>query len=136
MNTKIKKVLRKEICLFKMIQYIFITVFEGMYRLFSVVTFFFGSVYQLCQTKFPFTRGPLYYDHEITLLRWEINHLKSLNWLDRGYNNLVYIRHFEKPIILELGCGSGFYTKKFYALVPNAEVYACDFDLRTLKKAR
>lgn len=136
MNDKLKKILRKEIVFFKMMQHIFVAVFEGLYRLFSMIAFGEGVVYQLFQTKFPFTRGPLFYDHEITILCWAVNNVKTLSWLDRGYNNLNYVRYFEKPIILELGCGSGFYTKKFYALVPNAKVYACDIDKEALKKAK
>lgn len=135
MNDRVKRIMRKELFGVKVIQYIFIAVFEILYRLFLKITVFLGTAYQLLQAKFPFTRAPLFYDHEITLLRWAINKIQGLSWLDRGYNNLIYIRQFEKPIILELGCGNGFYTKKFYAIVSDAKVYACDFEKSALRRA-
>lgn len=136
MNDQVKKILRKELAFFEAVRHVMVAVLESVYRLLSKITFWVGGACQFVQWKFPFTHAPLFYDHEMTLLAWENNKAKTLSWLDRGYNNLKYIRQFENPLILELGCGSGFYAKKFYALIPKARVYACDFDKAALKKAK
>lgn len=87
----------------------------------------------IVEWKFPKGKRPLSFDHNIELMfLWNKG---EIDWLERGMYNLFCIHQFEKPQIIELGCADGFYAYRFYSVIPNSYVTACDKDKKNIERA-
>lgn len=77
---------------------------------------------------------PENFDHRIDLYTlWRQKH--NPLWVERGTFNVLALQMFPKPIVVELCCGDGFYTKYFYS-ISSEEIYSCDFDKNIIKFAK
>ncbi len=91
------------------------------------------KVLYIMEWRLPWRKEPLSFDHNIDLMyMWNKG---EIGWLERAQRNLFCICKFEKPLIVELGCADGFYTFKFYSVVSDSRVIACDKDRRNIRRA-
>lgn len=74
---------------------------------------------------------PNWFDHNIDLY-WQWWKKNDSSWLERGVLNSLCLRDGDA---LELTCGDGFYTSRFYASKLNS-VIACDRDPKAIDSAR
>lgn len=78
--------------------------------------------------------NPEQFDHDIDLYyQWPATN--NPHWLERGVYNLLAIKQFAHPALIELCCGEGFNSTRFYATSCD-QVWACDFDPAAIKQAR
>lgn len=78
--------------------------------------------------------NPEYFDHDIDLYyQWGEKCIPY--WLERGIYNILALKMFQEPILIELCCGEGFNSKYFYSTSCKI-IYACDFDDNAIKEAK
>ena len=81
-----------------------------------------------------FYDAPDYFDHKFDLYYvWKAKN--SINWIDRGVLNSIAISKFDRPKVMELCCGDGFFTRMFYRNISD-EVFAYDYCEEAIKHAR
>lgn len=78
--------------------------------------------------------NPEQFDHYIDLY-YQWGEFNSPHWLERGIFNLLAIKCFKSPYVIELCCGEEFNSKYFYASSVE-KLYACDFDKNAIKLAK
>jgi putative heme iron utilization protein len=74
---------------------------------------------------------PNWFDHNLDVY-WQWPRKKDSSWLERGILNSICL---EGGNALELTCGDGFYTSRFYASKLKS-VIACDWDAKAIASAR
>lgn len=78
--------------------------------------------------------NPEQFDHDIDLYyQWPVKNIP--HWLERGIFNLLAIKQYADPVLIELCCGEGFNTTRFYSLSCR-KIWACDFDAKAIKEAK
>lgn len=78
--------------------------------------------------------NPEQFDHDIDLYyQWPSSN--NPHWLERGVYNLIAIKQYENPVLIELCCGEGFNTTRFYSKSCK-KIWACDFDRKAIKEAK
>ncbi len=79
-----------------------------------------------------------YFNHFIDLYTWRGRKSKFPNepyWIERGVYNLLAIKNFTTPIVVELCCGDGFNTRMFYSKECK-DIYAVDIDKKAIAYAK
>jgi 2-polyprenyl-3-methyl-5-hydroxy-6-metoxy-1,4-benzoquinol methylase len=74
---------------------------------------------------------PNWFDHNVDVY-WQWPKRNDSSWLERGILNSICL---EGGNALELTCGDGFYTSRFYASKLKS-VIACDWDAKAIASAR
>ncbi|MEY8521444.1 class I SAM-dependent methyltransferase [Lachnospiraceae bacterium 38-10] len=78
--------------------------------------------------------NPEQFDHDIDLYyQWPSSN--NPHWLERGVYNLIAIKQYQNPVLIELCCGEGFNTTRFYSKSCK-KIWACDFDRKAIKEAK
>lgn len=78
--------------------------------------------------------NPEQFNHDIDLYYlWPTYNIP--HWLERGVYNLIAIKQYKNPILIELCCGEGFNTTRFYSKSCK-KILACDFDRVAIKEAK
>ncbi|MBO5760724.1 MAG: glycosyltransferase [Lentisphaeria bacterium] len=104
---------------------------------FSVIGDFFAKLsFYMFKYMFQFqwcANHPENFDHRIDLYyQWQVRH--NPLWIERGVFNVLALQMFHEPVVVELCCGDGFYTKYFYSI--NAKkIFACDLDKKIINIA-
>ena len=77
---------------------------------------------------------PENFDQNIDLYyQWRKNH--SSSWLEQGVYGVLALQTFQEPVLIELCCGEGFFTKMFFSAAARY-IWACDIDERAIRRAR
>ena len=98
--------------------------FAGILRMVTAVLCMITKTVNYNMYKFAFFSGKTgkssrWFDHDIDVYYlWDKN--GETGWLERGCFSQLAIEMFEMPFVLELGCGDGFYTKKYYSKYVNS----------------
>ncbi len=115
----------------KTLQLLLLPLLQGIARCSAGLT---KIVYKAVYKVQWFLDPPDYFDHEIDLYYGWKNSLNA-GWLERGCYNIGAIQMFEKPVVLDLCCGIGFYTHMFYSAISD-RIVAIDWDKNAIERAK
>lgn len=109
-----------------------ITLIEGVAML---SRFFAGQIHRfLFFVEWRIPPYPDNVDHNIDMYyRWRKEGIA--HWIERGVYNMLAIQLFEKPVVIELCCGDGFFSYYFYSNLAK-QVIAVDYDKNVMKRNR